>query len=140
MAQCRVGRFSLFSSCFFLNSEGISRSLESVLSLGPRPTGGGSSPPELRHTRAMPQGLPDLPPRPPLISSSSQPTQPHKARPPWPKREPPHNHRTGVPGANKVTVPSGVPLSDHEWHRKITEVRSQWNDLVFKGPIGLDKG
>ncbi|KAH0511509.1 non-receptor tyrosine-protein kinase TNK1 isoform X1 [Microtus ochrogaster] len=99
--------------------KGISKSLESVLSLGPRPTGGGSSPPELRHTRAMPQGLPDLPPRPPFISSSSQPIQPHKPRPPWPKS---HNHRTGVPGASKATVPSGGPSSDPEWQRKIIEV------------------
>lgn len=106
---------------FSLNSKGISKSLESVLSLGPRPTGGGSSPPELRHPRAMPQGLPDLPPRPPIICSSSQPIQPHKARP---KREPPHNHRTGAPGASKATVPSGGPLSDSEWQRKIVEVRA----------------
>ncbi|XP_057609041.1 non-receptor tyrosine-protein kinase TNK1-like [Chionomys nivalis] len=106
--------------------KGISKSLESVLSLGPRPTGGGSSPLELRHTRAMPQGLPDLPPRPPdlpprppFISSSSQPIQPHKSRPPRPKS---HNHRTGVPGASKATVPSGGPSSDPEWQRKIIEV------------------
>lgn len=96
--------------------KGISKSLESVLSLGPRPTGGGSSPPELRRTRAMPQGLPDLPPCPPFISSSSQPIQPHKPRPPWPKS---HNHRTG---AGKATVPSGGPSSDPEWQRKIIEV------------------
>ncbi|XP_059126985.1 non-receptor tyrosine-protein kinase TNK1 [Peromyscus eremicus] len=126
--------------------KGISKSLESVLSLGPRPTGGGSSPPELRHRRAMPQGLPDRPPRPPdrpprppdlpprpsLISSSSQSIQPHKARPPWPKREPSHNHRTGVPGASKASVPSGGPFSDPEWQRKIVEVELSVHGVTFQ--------
>lgn len=123
---------------------GISKSLESVLSLGPRPTGGGSSPPELRHARAMPHGLPDLPPRPPdlpprppIICSSSQPIQPHKA---WPKREPSHNHRTGAPGASKAVVPTGGPLSDPEWQRKIVEVMAHRDDMMFKGPVGWDKG
>ncbi|XP_047401269.1 non-receptor tyrosine-protein kinase TNK1 isoform X3 [Sciurus carolinensis] len=102
--------------------KGISKSLESVLSLGPRPTGGGSSPPELRHARAVPQGPPGLPPRPPFTSNSSQPSQPPRERPPWPKREPPHNHRIGVPGASKATVSSGGLLPDPEWQRKITEV------------------
>ncbi|KAM5150175.1 non-receptor tyrosine-protein kinase TNK1 isoform 1-T1 [Callospermophilus lateralis] len=102
--------------------KGISKSLESVLSLGPRPTGGGSSPPELRHARAVPQGPPGLPPRLPFTSNSSQPSQPPRERPPWPKREPPHNHRTGVPGASKATVSSGGLLLDPEWQRKITEM------------------
>ncbi|XP_076792612.1 non-receptor tyrosine-protein kinase TNK1 isoform X5 [Arvicanthis niloticus] len=112
---------------------GISKSLESVLSLGPRPTGGGSSPPELRHTRAMPQGLldlpprpPDLPPRPPIICSSSQPIQPHKARP---KREPLHNHRTG---ASKAIVPTGGPLPDSEWQRKIAEVELSVHGVTYQ--------
>ncbi|XP_046317978.1 non-receptor tyrosine-protein kinase TNK1 isoform X2 [Marmota monax] len=102
--------------------KGISKSLESVLSLGPRPTGGGSSPPELRHARAVPQGPPGLPPRLPFTSNSSQPSQPPRERPPWPKREPPHNHRIGVPGASKATVSSGGLLLDPEWQRKITEM------------------
>ncbi|KAB0406003.1 hypothetical protein E2I00_008695, partial [Balaenoptera physalus] len=50
---------------FFLKCVGISKSLESVLSLGPRPTGGGSSSPELRHARTGPQGPPGVPPRSP---------------------------------------------------------------------------
>lgn len=115
---------------------GISKSLESVLSLGPRPTGGGSSPPELRRTRAMPQRLPDLPPRPPdlpprppIICNSSQPTQPHKARP---KRESSHNHRTGAPGASKATVPSGGPLSDPEWQRKVVEVELSVHGVTYQ--------
>ncbi|XP_048653925.1 non-receptor tyrosine-protein kinase TNK1 isoform X2 [Marmota marmota marmota] len=102
--------------------KGISKSLESVLSLGPRPTGGGSSPPELRHARAVPQGPPGLPPRLPFTSNSSQPSQPPRERLPWPKREPPHNHRIGVPGASKATVSSGGLLLDPEWQRKITEM------------------
>lgn len=112
---------------------GISKSLESVLSLGPRPTGGGSSPPELRPTRVMSQGLPDLPPRPPdlpprppIIYSSSQPSQPHKARP---KGESSHNHRTG---ASKTTVPSGSPLSDPEWQRKIVEVELRVHGVTYQ--------
>ncbi|XP_069857621.1 non-receptor tyrosine-protein kinase TNK1 isoform X1 [Dipodomys merriami] len=102
--------------------KGISKSLESVLSLGPRPTGGGSSPPELRHARAVPRGPTDLPPRPPFASSSSQPSQPPRARPPLPKRELPHSQCPGAPGANKATSPSGSPLPDLEWQRKILEV------------------
>ncbi|XP_040485880.1 non-receptor tyrosine-protein kinase TNK1 isoform X1 [Ursus maritimus] len=100
----------------------ISKSLESILSLGPRPTGGGSSPPELRHARAVPQGPPGLPSRPPFASSPSQPGQPPRERPPWPKREPPHSHPLGVPGASKATVPSGDLLPDPELQRRITEV------------------
>uniref|UniRef100_A0A5G2QU12 Non-receptor tyrosine-protein kinase TNK1 n=1 Tax=Sus scrofa TaxID=9823 RepID=A0A5G2QU12_PIG len=104
-------------------SKGISKSLESVLSLGPRPTGGGSSPPELRHARVGPQGAPGLPPRPPVAaSSSSQPSQPPRERPPWPKRELPHSQPTGAPGASKATVPSRGPLPDFELQRRITEV------------------
>uniref|UniRef100_A0A8C5LB99 non-specific protein-tyrosine kinase n=1 Tax=Jaculus jaculus TaxID=51337 RepID=A0A8C5LB99_JACJA len=106
----------------FLNYTGISKSLESVLSLGPRPSGGGSSPPELRHSRAVPRGPPDLPPRPPFIPSASQPIQPPRTRPPWPKREPVYNHHSGVAGASKATGPLGGLLPDPEWQRKITEV------------------
>ncbi|KAM5273304.1 non-receptor tyrosine-protein kinase TNK1 [Ctenodactylus gundi] len=102
--------------------KGLSKSLESVLSLGPRPTGGGSSPPELRHARVVPPRPSDLPPPPTFTSSSSQPSQPHRERPPWPKREPPHNQRSGAPGASKATVPSGGLLPDPEWQRKIVEV------------------
>uniref|UniRef100_A0A8C2VVV9 Non-receptor tyrosine-protein kinase TNK1 n=2 Tax=Chinchilla lanigera TaxID=34839 RepID=A0A8C2VVV9_CHILA len=100
---------------------GISKSLESVLSLGPRPTGGGSSPPELRRARAVPPGLQGLPPRPPF-TSSSQPSQLPRERPPRPKREPLHNHRINTPGASKVPVLSGGLLPDTEWQRRITEV------------------
>lgn len=104
---------------------GISKSLESVLSLGPRPTGGGSSPPELRHTRAPPpQGLPELPPRPPVMCSSSQPTQPHKNRP---KRDSSHSHHTGAPAASK-----GGPLSDPEWQRKIVEVELSVHGVTYQ--------
>nr|XP_034797312.2 non-receptor tyrosine-protein kinase TNK1 isoform X1 [Pan paniscus] len=102
--------------------KGISRSLESVLSLGPRPTGGGSSPPEIRQARAVPQGPPGLPPRPPLSSSSPQPSQPSRERLPWPKRKPPHNHPMGTPGARKAAAPSGGLLPDPELQRKIMEV------------------
>lgn len=128
----------LLLSHFFLKSEGISKSLESVLSLGPRPSGGGSSPPELRRgcTRAWPQGLedlrlrlPDLPPRPPIICSSSQPIQPHRVRP---KREPLHNHCTGAPGTSKVTIPPGGPLSDSEWQRKIVEVELSVHGVTYQ--------
>ncbi|XP_004684725.1 PREDICTED: non-receptor tyrosine-protein kinase TNK1 isoform X1 [Condylura cristata] len=102
---------------------GISKSLESVLSLGPRPTGGGSSPPELRHARAVPQGPPGLPSRPPFASSSScQTSQPSRERSPWPKREPAHNQHTGTPRTNKVTAPSGGLLSDPELQRRIIEM------------------
>ncbi|KAM4843352.1 LOW QUALITY PROTEIN: non-receptor tyrosine-protein kinase TNK1 [Thomomys bottae] len=97
--------------------KGISKSLESVLSLGPRPTGGGSSPPELRHARAVPRGPPDLPPRPPF-----QPSQPPRARPPLAKREFPHNHCPGAPGTSKATSLSGGLSPDPEWQRKIIEV------------------
>ncbi|XP_011850131.1 PREDICTED: non-receptor tyrosine-protein kinase TNK1 [Mandrillus leucophaeus] len=102
--------------------KGISRSLESVLSLGPRPTGGGSSPPEIRQARAVPQGPPGLPPRPPLSSSSPQPSQPPRERLPWPKRKPPHNHPMGAPGASKAAALSGGLLPDLELQRKIMEV------------------
>nr|XP_055162207.1 non-receptor tyrosine-protein kinase TNK1 isoform X2 [Nyctereutes procyonoides] len=100
----------------------ISKSLESVLSLGPRPTGGGSSPPELRHARAVPQGPPGLPSRPPFACSPSQPSQPPREQPPWPKREPPHGHPSGASGASKATVPSGGLSPDSELQRQIMEV------------------
>ncbi|XP_006863424.1 PREDICTED: non-receptor tyrosine-protein kinase TNK1 isoform X1 [Chrysochloris asiatica] len=102
-------------------TKGISKSLESVLSLGPRPTGGGSSPPELRHARAVPEVPSILPPHPPFASSSSQSRQPPKVRPPWPKREPPHNYPVGAAGTSKVTVPSRG-LLDPDLQRKVTEV------------------
>nr|XP_010338082.1 non-receptor tyrosine-protein kinase TNK1 isoform X2 [Saimiri boliviensis boliviensis] len=102
--------------------KGISRSLESVLSLGPRPTGGGSSPPEIRQARAVPQGPPGLPPRPPLSSSSPQPSQLPRERLPWPKRKPPHNQPMGAPGASKAAVLSGGLLPDPQLQRKIMEV------------------
>uniref|UniRef100_H0XAT9 non-specific protein-tyrosine kinase n=1 Tax=Otolemur garnettii TaxID=30611 RepID=H0XAT9_OTOGA len=102
--------------------KGISKSLESVLSLGTRPTGGGSSPPELRQTRAVPQGHPGLPPHLPFASSSSQPSQPPRERPSWPKREPPHNHPMGALGASKASVPSRGLLPNPELQRKITEM------------------
>ncbi|XP_027424440.1 non-receptor tyrosine-protein kinase TNK1 isoform X2 [Zalophus californianus] len=100
----------------------ISKSLESVLSLGPRPTGGGSSPPELRHARAVPQTPPGLPSRPPFASSPSQPSQPPGERPPWAKREPPQSHASGAPGASRATVPAGGLLPDPELQRRIVEV------------------
>ncbi|XP_072796531.1 non-receptor tyrosine-protein kinase TNK1 isoform X2 [Vicugna pacos] len=103
-------------------TKGISKSLESVLSLGPRPTGGGSSPPELRHARTAHQGPPGLSSRPPVAASSSQPSQPSRERPPWSRREPPHSHSIGVPGASKATIPSGGPLPDPELQRRIIEV------------------
>nr|XP_030718092.1 non-receptor tyrosine-protein kinase TNK1 isoform X4 [Globicephala melas] len=104
-------------------TKGISKSLESVLSLGPRPTGGGSSSPELRHARTVPQGPPGVPPCSPIAtSSSSQPSQPPRERPPWPKREPLHSHPVGAPGASKAAVPSGGPLPDPELQRRIMEV------------------
>ncbi|XP_062072881.1 non-receptor tyrosine-protein kinase TNK1 isoform X2 [Lepus europaeus] len=112
--------------------KGISKSLESVLSLGPCPTGGGSSPPELRHARAVPQGLPVLPPRPPIPSGSSQPSQPPRERPPWPKRDPPHNHRTGGPGAGKAAVPPGGLLPDQELQRKISEVELGVHGVTYQ--------
>ncbi|XP_057569893.1 non-receptor tyrosine-protein kinase TNK1 isoform X2 [Hippopotamus amphibius kiboko] len=114
-------------------TKGISKSLESVLSLRPRPTGGGSSPPELRHARTVPQGPPGLPPRPPVAaSSSSQPSQPPRERPPWPKREPPHSHPGGAPGASKATVPSGGPLPDPELQRRIMEVEMSVHGVTHK--------
>lgn len=118
----RAPRLGFLSSSFFLNCTVISKSLESVLFPGPRPTGGGSSPPELRHARAVPQGPPGLPSRPPFASSPSQPSQPPRERPPWPKREPPHSHPSGAPGASKVTVPAGGLLPDPELQRRIVEV------------------
>lgn len=119
----RIQHLSFLSSCFFLNCAGISKSLESVLSLGPCPTGGGSSPPELRHARAVPQGPPGLRPCPPFASNSSQPSQPPRERHPWPKREPQHNHPMGTPGASKATVHSGGLLPDSELQRRVMEVR-----------------
>ncbi|KAM6163079.1 non-receptor tyrosine-protein kinase TNK1 [Rhynchocyon petersi] len=102
--------------------KGISKSLESVLSLGPRPTGGGSSPPELRSARAIPEGLPAPPPHPPIASSSSsQSSQPLRERAPWPKREL-HSHPLGTPGASKATTPFGGLLPDPELQRRIREV------------------
>uniref|UniRef100_A0A8C9KIJ8 non-specific protein-tyrosine kinase n=1 Tax=Panthera tigris altaica TaxID=74533 RepID=A0A8C9KIJ8_PANTA len=100
----------------------ISKSLESVLSLGPRPTGGGSSPPELRHARAVTRGPPGLPSCPPFASSPSQPSQPPRERPPWPRREPLPSHPPGKPGAGKATVPSGGLLPDPELQRRVMEV------------------
>ncbi|XP_039087496.1 non-receptor tyrosine-protein kinase TNK1 isoform X2 [Hyaena hyaena] len=100
----------------------VSKSLESVLSLGPRPTGGGSSPPELRHARAVTRGPPGLPSRPPLASNPSQPSQPPRERPPWPRREPPASHPPGTPGPSKATVPSGGLSPDSELQRRIMEV------------------
>ncbi|XP_066220837.1 non-receptor tyrosine-protein kinase TNK1 [Saccopteryx leptura] len=102
--------------------KGISKSLESVLSLGPCPTGGGSSPPELRNARDVPQGHPGLPPRPPFASSSSQPSQPPREQASRPKREPLHHLPLGVPGAGKATVPSGGLLLDPELQKKIMEM------------------
>ncbi|XP_036124848.1 non-receptor tyrosine-protein kinase TNK1 isoform X2 [Molossus molossus] len=103
--------------------KGISKSLESVLSLRPCPTGGGLSPPELRKARNVPQGPPGLPPRPPFASSSSQPSQPPRERPSWPKREPLHNHPLGAPGATKATGLSGGLLPDPELHKRVMEVQ-----------------
>ncbi|XP_036077917.1 non-receptor tyrosine-protein kinase TNK1 isoform X2 [Rousettus aegyptiacus] len=102
--------------------KGISKSLESVLSLGPCPTGGGSSPPELRHARAVPQGPPGLRPCPPSASNSSQPSHPPREQHPWPKREPQHNHPMGAPGASKATIHSGGLLPDSELQRRVMEV------------------
>ncbi|XP_035888994.1 non-receptor tyrosine-protein kinase TNK1 isoform X4 [Phyllostomus discolor] len=96
--------------------KGISKSLESVLSLGPCPTGGGSSPPELRHARGVPQRPPGLLPRPPFASSSFQLSQPPRERPSWPKREPLHNHPLEVPRASKATVP------DPKLQKRVMEV------------------
>ncbi|XP_006899177.1 PREDICTED: non-receptor tyrosine-protein kinase TNK1 isoform X2 [Elephantulus edwardii] len=103
-------------------TKGTSKSLESVLSLGPRPTGGGSSPPELRTAKVVPEGPPAPPPRPPFASNSaSQPSQPPKERGPWPKREP-HGHPAGAPAVSKATAPSGGLLPDPELQRRIMEV------------------
>uniref|UniRef100_H0VEW9 non-specific protein-tyrosine kinase n=1 Tax=Cavia porcellus TaxID=10141 RepID=H0VEW9_CAVPO len=114
-------------------TKGISKSLESVLSLGPRPTGGGSSPPELRRTRAVLLGLQGLPPRPPFTSSSSQPSQPPREKPPRPKREALHNHRSiNTSGASKATVPSGGPFPDTEWQRRIREVEGSVHGVTHQ--------
>ncbi|XP_014405291.1 PREDICTED: non-receptor tyrosine-protein kinase TNK1 [Myotis brandtii] len=102
--------------------KGISKSLESVLSLGPCPTGGGLSPPELRKARDVPQGPPGLPPRPPFASGSSQSNQPPRERPSWPKREPLHNHPLGAPGASKAAVLSGGLLPDPDLQKRVMEV------------------
>ncbi|XP_045054871.2 non-receptor tyrosine-protein kinase TNK1 isoform X2 [Desmodus rotundus] len=96
--------------------KGISKSLESVLSLRPCPTGGGSSPPELRHARDVPQGPPGLPPRPPFASSSFQLSQPPRERPSRPKRKPLHNHPLEAPRASKATVP------DPKLQKRVMEV------------------
>ncbi|KAG8507131.1 LOW QUALITY PROTEIN: Non-receptor tyrosine-protein kinase TNK1 [Galemys pyrenaicus] len=113
--------------------KGISKSLESVLSVGPRPTGGGSSPPELRHARAVPQGMPGLPSRPPFPSGSScQPSQSPRERPPWPKREPPHNQPTGAPRVNKATAPSGGLLSDPELQKRIIEMERSVHGVTYQ--------
>ncbi|XP_054431591.1 non-receptor tyrosine-protein kinase TNK1 isoform X1 [Pteronotus mesoamericanus] len=96
--------------------KGISKSLESVLSLGPCPTGGGSSPPELRHARDVPQGPPGLSARPPFAASSSQLSQPPRERPAWPKREPLYNNPLEVPGASKAAV------SDPKLQKRVMEV------------------
>ncbi|XP_004712947.1 non-receptor tyrosine-protein kinase TNK1 [Echinops telfairi] len=102
---------------------GLSKSLESVLSLGPRPTGGGSSPPELRHARTGPEGPPALPPRPPLASSSSSQFRLSPSmQPPRPQREPLHSHPRGAAGANKAAGPPGGRLLDPELQRRIVEV------------------
>ena len=115
-------QLGFLSSCgFFLKYAGISKSLESVLSQGPPPTGGGSSPPEHRHSRTGPQGPPSRPPRLPMATSSSQPP---RERPPWSKRESPHSHPVGAPGASKAAIPSGGPVSDPELQRRVMEVRS----------------
>ncbi|XP_006761766.1 PREDICTED: non-receptor tyrosine-protein kinase TNK1 [Myotis davidii] len=102
--------------------KGISKSLESVLSLGPCPTGGGLSPPEVRKARDVPQGPPGLPPRPPFASGSSQSNQPPRERPPWPKREPLHSHPLGAPGASKAAVLSGGLLPDPDLQKRVLEV------------------
>ncbi|XP_060060274.1 non-receptor tyrosine-protein kinase TNK1 isoform X1 [Erinaceus europaeus] len=103
--------------------KGISKSLESVLSLGPHPTGGGSSPPEIRHVRAVPQGPPGLPPGSPLASGSSrQPGQHPWERPPRAKREPPQNHPAGAPTTTRATSSSGGFLPNPELQRRIKEV------------------
>ncbi|XP_004604936.2 non-receptor tyrosine-protein kinase TNK1 [Sorex araneus] len=101
--------------------KGMSKSLESVLSLGPRPTGGGSSPPELRHPRAVPQKPSGLPPCPTFAAANSS-HQPSRERPPGFKRELAHSHPKRAPRASKATVPSGGPSSDSEMQRRIAEV------------------
>lgn len=129
----RTPPLGFLSDCFSLNCAVISKSLESVLSLGPRPTGGGSSPPELRHARAVTRGPPGLPSRPPLASNPSQPSQPPRERPPWPRREPPASHPPGTPGPSKATVPSGGLSPDPELQRRIMEVRSPGRGLASRG-------
>ncbi|XP_071066441.1 non-receptor tyrosine-protein kinase TNK1 isoform X2 [Dasypus novemcinctus] len=114
-------------------TKGISKSLESVLSLGPRLTGGGSSPPELRHARAVPQRPPVLPPRPPIASSfTSQPSQLPRERLPWPKRESPHSHPMGAPGASKAIVSPGGLLPDPELQRQILEVELSVHGVTYQ--------
>ncbi|XP_049622119.1 non-receptor tyrosine-protein kinase TNK1 isoform X1 [Suncus etruscus] len=106
------------------NMKAISKSLESVLSLGPRPTGGGSSPPELRHARAVSQESPGLPTHPTFAAAnpSHQPSQPVKEKPPCLKRETAQYHPKKAQKANKAILPSGDPLPDSELQRKIREV------------------
>lgn len=119
--MCVWASFQILS---FLNYAAISKSLESVLSLGPRPTGGGSSPPELRHARAVSQESPGLPTHPSFAAanSSHQPSQPIKEKPPSFKREIAQYHPKKAPKANKAILPSGDPLPDSELQRKIREV------------------
>lgn len=104
--------------------KGISKSLESVLSLGPCPSGGGFSPPELRRARDVLQGSPGLPPRPPFASSSSQPPQPPRERPSGPKREREalHSPPLGTPGDTKAAVLAGGPLPDPDLQKRVMEV------------------
>ncbi|XP_037665409.1 non-receptor tyrosine-protein kinase TNK1 isoform X3 [Choloepus didactylus] len=112
---------------------GISKSLESVLSLGPRLTGGGSSPPEVRHAKAVSQGPPTLPPRPPFASSSSsQPGQLPREQPPWLKREATHSHPMGAPGVSKATVSPGDLLPDPDWQRKILKVELSVHGVTYQ--------
>lgn len=120
--QCCV--WASFQILSFLNYAAISKSLESVLSLGPRPTGGGSSPPELRHARAASQESPGLPIHPSFTAANSphQPSQPVKEKPPCLKRESAQYHPKKAPKANKAILPSGDPLPDSELQRKIREV------------------
>nr|KAF6305568.1 tyrosine kinase non receptor 1 [Pipistrellus kuhlii] len=97
--------------------KGISKSLESVLSLGPCPRGGGFSPPELRKARDVPQGPPGLPPRPP--------NQPPRERPSWPKREREllHSRPLGTPGDSRAAVLPGGLLPDPDLQKRAMEVQ-----------------
>ncbi|XP_045442528.1 non-receptor tyrosine-protein kinase TNK1 isoform X2 [Pipistrellus kuhlii] len=101
----------------FSHPAGISKSLESVLSLGPCPRGGGFSPPELRKARDVPQGPPGLPPRPP--------NQPPRERPSWPKREREllHSRPLGTPGDSRAAVLPGGLLPDPDLQKRAMEVQ-----------------